>query len=426
MIFKGPLKDNAGKTVVAAGSELIQTNATRRRARIDALPGRGRHGQPAGVTGRAMAEEVAARLSGDSGTAAAPAFARRGDGVRRAAEAVLIPVGAVVVSLLLFGAFVAFAGVNPLSVYDDMVIGSVGSWFSFQNTLTRAAPLILTALCTALPAQIGLMIIGGEGAFVIGALAAVAAGLPLAAKVSPTAVEIVMAATGMAAGAAWIGMAGALRHWRGVNETISTLLLTYIGIALLNHMVEGAMRDPASLNKPASHALPDADMIGNIPGVDVNWGLVFGIVFCLVAYVLLFHTTFGFAARMVGGNPRAARLAGLPVGRIILLVTGLGGAAAGLAGMLEVAAVQGRASASIAAGYGFTGILVAFIARQNPLAVIPVAVLFGGIGASGGLLQRRLDLPDASVLVLQGIIFIVILASETLFGRFRIFRPKEA
>ena len=93
--------------------------------------------------------------------------------------------------------------------------------------------------------------------------------------------------------------------------------------------------------------------------------------------------------------------------------------------MVEVAAVQGRASATLAAGYGYTGILVAFIARQNPLAVIPVAILFGGIDASGGLLQRRLDLPDASVLVLQGIIFVVILASETLFGRFRIFRPKE-
>ena len=118
-----------------------------------------------------------------------------------------------------------------------------------------------------------------------------------------------MAAAGMLAGAAWIAFAGALRHWRGVNETISTLLLTYIGIAVLNHMVEGVMRDPASLNKPATHALPDADMIGSIPGMDVHWGLVFGIVFCIAAYVLFFRTTFGFAARMVGGNPRAARLA---------------------------------------------------------------------------------------------------------------------
>lgn len=347
------------------------------------------------------------------------------DAIGRAAEAVLIPLGALIVSLLLFGGFVAFAGVSPLDVYENMYLGSFGSWFSVQNTLTLASPLVLTALCTALPAQAELMVIGGEGAFVIGGLAAIAAGLPFAAVGPPALVQLGMAAVGMAAGASWIAFAGALRHWRGVNETISTLLLTYIGIAILNHVVEGVMRDPASLNKPSTHALPDADMIGNIPGTDVHWGLVYGLAFCVLAYVLFFHTTFGFGARMVGGNPRAARLAGLPVGRIIMIVTALAGAAGGLAGMVEVAAVQYRASASLAAGYGFTGILVAFIARQNPLAVVPVAILFGGINASGGLLQRRLDLPDASVLVLQGIIFVVILASETLFGRFRIFRPKE-
>ena len=375
-----------------------------------------------------MAEEAAAQVTPGPARAEAPAAARpprAGTGLGPVAEVVLIPLGALIVSLLLFGVFVSFAHVNPLDVYRYMVIGSVGSWFSFQNTLVRAAPLVLTALCTALPAQTGLMIIGGEGAFVIGGLASIAAGLPIASTASPLVVQLVMAAAGMGAGAIWIAMAGAVRHWRGVNETISTLLLTYNGIAILNHMVEGVMRDPDSLNKPASYALPDADMISAIPGTEVHWGLVYGIVFCVLAYILMFHTTFGFAARMVGGNTRAARLAGLPVGRIVLTVTALGGAAAGLAGMVEVAAVQGRASATLATGYGFTGILVAFLARQNPLAIIPVALLFGGIGASGGLLQRRLDLPDASVLVLQGIIFVVILASETLFGRFRIFRAKE-
>jgi ABC-type uncharacterized transport system permease subunit len=369
---------------------------------------------------------VAGVSAGDKPAIAPRRGASQRDAIGRAAEAVLIPLGALIVSLLLFGGFVAFAGVNPLDLYNNMILGSFGSWFSVQNTLTRASPLLLTALCTALPAQAGLMVIGGEGAFVVGGLAAIAAGLPLATVAPPALVQLGMAAVGMAAGAAWIAFAGALRHWRGVNETISTLLLTYIGIAILNHVVEGVMRDPASLNKPATHALPDADMIGSIPGMDVHWGLVYGFAFCVLAYVLFFHTTFGFAARMVGGNPRAARLAGLPVGRIVMIVTALAGAAGGLAGMVEVAAVQFRASASLAAGYGFTGILVAFIARQNPLAVIPVAILFGGINASGGLLQRRLDLPDASVLVLQGIIFVVILASETLFGRFKIFRPKES
>jgi general nucleoside transport system permease protein len=356
------------------------------------------------------------------GKTAVPSLLRESTG--RTAEAIVIPLGALVLSLILFGIFVAVAGANPLDVYSAMILGSVGSWFSIQNTLTHAAPLILTALCTALPAQTGLMIIGGEGGFVIGGLAAIAAGLSIANAAPAVVVQLVMATTGMLAGAGWIAFAGVLRQWRGVNETISTLLLTYIAIAVLNHLIEGVMRDPSSLNKPATHPLPDADMIGNIPGMDVHWGLVYGVVYCVFAYVLFFRTTFGFSARIVGGNPRAARLAGLPVGRIFIIASALGGAAAGLAGMLEIAAVQGRASATLAAGYGYTGILVAFLARQNPIAVIVVAMLFGGINASGGLLQRRFDLPDATVLVLQGIIFVTILASETLFGRFDIFRPK--
>jgi general nucleoside transport system permease protein len=134
---------------------------------------------------------------------------------------------------------------------------------------------------------------------------------------------------------------------------------------------------------------------------------------------------FGFAARVAGGNIRAAKVVGLGVGKLILIVCFLAGAAAGLAGMMEVAAVQGRTNANLAAGYGFTGILVAFLARQNPLAVIPVAVLLGGIGASGGLLQRRLGLPDASVLVLEGMIFVMVLASDTLYGRLRLFGGKS-
>lgn len=335
-------------------------------------------------------------------------------------SALALPVTAVAVSLALFGAFVALVGVDPVEMYQLMYRGAFGTWFSWQNTLTRAAPLILTALCTALPAQLGLVIIGGEGALVLGALAAAAAGMALngapAALVLPA-----MALAGMAGGALLIGGAGALRQWRGVNETISSLLLTYITIAVLNHMVEGPLKDPSSLNKPSTPPLADAYMIGTLPGSSVHWGLVAGIVCAVAAWVLMRRTTFGFAARMVGGNPRAARMAGLPVGRLLVVTTALAGAAAGLAGMVEVAAVHGRASASLVAGYGSTGILVAFLARQNPLAVIPVAVLFGGIGASGGLLQRRLDLPDASVLVLQGIIFVVLLASEAMRGRLRLF-----
>jgi simple sugar transport system permease protein len=324
--------------------------------------------------------------------------------------------------MVVFGLFVAALNQNPLEVYALIYRGAFASAFSWQNTLVRAAPLILTALCVALPAQVGLMVIGGEGALVLGGLAAAVIG-HLLGGAAPLAIELAMAAGAMAVGAAWIGLAGALRHYRGVNETISSLLLTYIAIAVFNHLVEGLLRDPASLNKPSTMPIGEANMLGHLPGLDVHWGLGFGVIFCVAMYVLVARTTVGFALRIVGGSGRAARLAGLPVGGLVLAACGLGGAAAGLAGMVEVAAVHGTANASLIAGYGYGGILIAFIARQQPLAIVPVAVLVGGISASGGMLQRRLDLPDATVLVLQGVAFMVILASEALYGRLKIFRP---
>jgi simple sugar transport system permease protein len=147
--------------------------------------------------------------------------------------------------------------------------------------------------------------------------------------------------------------------------------------------------------------------------------------FCLLAYVLMDHTIFGFAARMAGGNIRAAQGSGLPVGWLIVITCGIGGAAAGLAGMVEIAAVHGQANASLIAGYGFTGILVSFIARHHPLGIIPAAVLFGGLSAASGVLQRRLGLYDAAMLHFMGIIFVMILLFETLYGRFRVFLPKD-
>jgi len=345
--------------------------------------------------------------------------------LRSAAEAFVIPVAALAAAMVLFGVFMALIGQNPLEVYRLIWRGGFSSGFAWQNTLGRAAPLILTALCVALPAQAGLMVIAGEGALVFGGLAAAMVGYALAGG-APLIVKLAMAVCGMAAGGLWVAGVGMLRQYRGVNETISSLLLGYIAIAVFNHFVEGPLRDPASLNKPSTTPIGDANMVGTFPGLDVHWGLGFGLVFCLVTYVLVKHTTYGFALRIVGGNARAARLAGLPVGAIVLAACGLGGAAAGLAGMVEVAAVHGSANASLIAGYGYAGILVAFIARQNPLAIVPVAVLVGGISASGGMLQRRLDLPDATVLVLQGIAFMLILASETVYGRLKIFRPAKA
>jgi len=242
--------------------------------------------------------------------------------------------------------------------------------------------------------------------------------VPLAPSLGPAAL-VAGAIAGAAAGSAWFALAGFFRAHRGLNETISSLLLSYIAIAVFNHMVEGPLRDPSSLNKPSTLPLPDSAMIGQIPWLDVHWGLAIGVVACVIAQLALSRSTQGFALRVAGGNPRAAMLVGLPVGVLIVAACALGGAAAGLAGAIEVMAVHSAANASVLAGYGTTGILVAFMARQQPLAIVPVAILMGGIAAAGSLLQRRLDLPDATTLVLQGLLFVAILAGEAFMPKAR-------
>jgi general nucleoside transport system permease protein len=331
---------------------------------------------------------------------------------------------ALVCTLLLFGAFLLVQGQPAADALGLIAQGAFGSAFAWQNTLLRAAPLMLTALCVALPAQVGLIVIGGEGALALGGLAAAVLPQCLPQATPWFIATPLMALAAMLAGGLWIGAVGALRQWRGVNETISSLLMSYIAIAVFKFLVEGPLRDPASLNKPSTLPIPDAMSIGSLPGLDVHWGLFWGVLACLAAWVLVRHSTLGFAMRVAGGNVRAARLVGLPVSALALAACAMGGASAGLAGMFEVAAVQGSANASLLSGYGYAGILVAFAARQNPFAVIVCAMLIGGIESSGSLLQRRLDLPDAATLVLQGLLFANLLAWEALGPRIAQWRVK--
>ena len=334
-------------------------------------------------------------------------------------ETVLVPLGAMFAGLLVFGIFCAMLGVSPLLVYASIYKAGFGSWYSWQNTLVRASPLLLCGLCTAIPARAGIIVIGNEGAVVVGGLGAIAGGLATL-SFPPFLSLTVMVLCAMICGGLWIAFSVALQHYRGVSSVINGLLLSYLAIALMNQLLEGPMRDPSSLNNPASYPLTPDHRLGYFSGTHVHYGLIFGIVACLAAWFLIERTTFGFAMKIAGGNIRAAQLSGLPVGRLVVIAGFLGGACAGVAGMVEVAAVHGRANESLNAGYGYVGILVAFLARQNPIGVMLVSLLVGGLLASGGMLQRAHDLPDATISVLQGILFLFILLSDTVYGRFKL------
>ena len=331
-------------------------------------------------------------------------------------EGLMLPILSVALGVLAFGLFAWFGGYSPVQVWALLFKGAFGDAFSWQNSLQRAAPLILTGLCVAIPAQAGLIVIGGEGALVVGGLACAA--LPVFVNVPGGLLgtaEILLAS--FLAGGAWISLVGLMRQFKGVNETISSLLMSYIAINLFKFVVEDLMRDPASLNKPSTKPLADSLLIGGMWGYDVHWGLLWGLVLCVLAYLWLSLSTHGFATRVVGGNPKAAQLVGLPVNTLVVVACALGGGCAGLAGGIQVAAVHTAANASLIEGLGYTGILVSFVARHQPLALIPVAILLGGFGAAGSMLQRHLGLPDASVHVLLGLVLVITLASEAFRGR---------
>ena len=336
-------------------------------------------------------------------------------------ESVAVPAIAFLISMALFGGFCVAWGAPFWGVFSSIYRAGFGSWYSWQNSLLRAAPLMLCGLCTALPARAGIITVGNEGAFVVGGLAAAAAGL--STQSAPAFVSLLsMATAGAVAGGVWIALAAGLQHYRGVNAVISSLLLNYIAVALMLQLVEGPMRDPGSLNFPATYPISESHQLGRLFHSRVHIGLVFGVVACLLIWFLMEHTVLGMKVKIVGGNSRAASLVGLPLGAVILTASFIGGACAGLAGMVEVAAVHGRASHAIAAGYGYVGILVAFLSRQSPLRILIVSLILGALIASGGSLQRNLDLPDATIAVFEGIVFLLILASEALYGRIEWFR----
>ena len=334
----------------------------------------------------------------------------------------VVTIAAVLLAGLLWGVTAVFAGLPFFGALASLIEGGVGSAFAIEQALHFATPLLFTGLCVALPLHAGMTIIGGEGSLVLGGLAAAAA----AAAVPESWSLVVLLAAGAATGALWIVLSAAGRALRNVNEAISSLLLVYVAIAVLNHAIEGPLRDPESLDKPATALLPAAAMIPALPGFpSLHWGLPAGILLCLACYLAVVKSAPGLALRYTGANRRAAVYAGLPTAVIMIGAAAAAGAAAGLAGALEVATVHGRANASLAAGYGFTGILVCALARGNILGLLPAALLVGAIDAGGGLLQRRYGAPAASAAMMHGLIFLMLIAGEALRARVQLFRPGE-
>jgi simple sugar transport system permease protein len=327
------------------------------------------------------------------------------------------------VALVISGALIAIIGGDPWLVLRHIVDASFGSLGVLSDTLVKATPLMFTGLACAVAFRMRLWNIGAEGQLFLGAWGASAVVLVplLPPGVSPFVVVPVMLVAGMVAGALWGGLAGWLKARFGVNEIITTLMLNYIAIQWVRFWVFGPWSEGGfQLSKqfPREAWLPRltdfAKAVPDFGGLTVHLGLVIAIACAFLVWFWLARTRTGYEIRLIGDNPRAAHYAGIDIGRMVILVMLVSGGLAGLAGMSEVSGSVHRLQDGFSPGYGFTGVIIAYLARFNPFGVIVAAIAFGGLILAGREIQ-----PAGIPSMIQGIVLFCVICSDVLL-RYRV------
>jgi simple sugar transport system permease protein len=329
-----------------------------------------------------------------------------------------VPVAAFLLSLLVGAILIAVAGVDPLRAYRTVFEGAFGSLFNFSVTIRFMIPLVLTGLAVAVPLRCGLFNIGAEGQLLVGAVAA--AGTALFAPRLPLALHVTLALlAAAAAGSAWAALAGLMKALRGASEIITTIMLNFVALYLLQYLTLGPWKDPAafySVTKqfPASASLPS---LGARTAFDA--GIFVAAAALAICAVLLRASRFGFSLRVVGEGPRAAQHVGVPIGRTMVLAMAIGGAFAGWAGATEVLGVQHNLSAQFSPGYGFEAVGVALLGRGKVSGVLVAAFFFAALKSGTALMERVEGVPSSVALVLTAlpVIFVAVAVTGRAFFR---------
>jgi ABC-type uncharacterized transport system permease subunit len=349
--------------------------------------------------------------------ASAPAPRRRisADQASQIRAAIILPVVAVILAVLIGSIFIyaadlishkgAFEFAKPITAYAALVQGSLLGFDPIIDTLKQAAPLVLGGLAVALGFKAGLFNIGVQGQFLMGVLGSVAVGVALSKEPAWIAAPLALLA-GTLAGAAIGGIVGILKAFSGAHEVVTTIMLNYIAANILAAFVAGPLRVPKA-PAPVTFGVGNASLPIFL-GKTGHIGILVAIVAVVAIWWILYRTTLGFEIRTSGANPEAARYAGMRPRRIIILTMGIAGGLGGLAGAGELLGVTHQTQTSFATAVGFDSIAVALLARSNPLAIIPAALLFGAMRAGAGQMQIQAGTPRELVDVLQAMILLVL------------------
>ena len=330
---------------------------------------------------------------------------------------------ALVISFGLALLVIALSHGSPRAALSALADGAFGSAYAVADTLTKMTPLLLTGLGVAVAFRARLWNIGGEGQFLVGALAASALGAyALDGLPAPVLIPIILLA-GAAAGALWAGLAGWMRVARNVPEVISTIMLNFVAAQLLSYLVHGPMQE-ASHAQPASAPLPPSATLPFLwPGTTLHWGFALALLMAVFVSIYLNRTGAGFALRVVGANPDAASVSGLDVGRTRLVTMLWSGALCGLAGAVELSGVVGTLYENYSPGYGFAAVAVALLGRLNPYGIIASALFFGALAAGSGSMERTANISANLSYVLQAGTLLVLLGFQ--WVRWERRRPKD-
>src|SRR6267378_7177974 len=327
---------------------------------------------------------------------------------------IAVPVLAVVAGLMAGGVVMALGGHDPIGAYTSVWEGSLGSTDGLQSTLIKATPLMLTGLAVATALRVGLWNIGGEGQLIAGAIAATGVGLYVAQLPAPL-LLIAMLLAGCAGGAIWAAIAAIPRALIGLNEIIVTLFMNYVAILLMDHLIFGPWGDPKAFGFAYSRALPAAATLPLIPGTGVHVGLLLAILVALATWWLIERTPWGFSVRVSGGNPRTAEYLGLKIARRMVVVLAISGGIAGLAGAIEPTGVTNRLQEGISVNYGYSGVLIAFLARGRLLAVGLAAFLFAALVVGSYALQTT-GVAQPIATIIQALIIVFLLAGDAVLA----------
>jgi len=316
------------------------------------------------------------------------------------------------------------AKVNPFKAYGIIISASFGSFKGFSEVIVRATPLVLCGIAVAFSARMLLWNIGCEGQLVLGGVSAAGVALFISPFIPDILVIPLMILTGLLGGGLWALIPGILKSFWKVNEILTSLMLNYVAIFWFEHLYYGPWRDPEGRGFPGTAIFPLTAHLPRYPGTRIHLGIVFAVIAVILVYFIFSYTRWGYEIKVTGENPEAARYAGIKINRNIMQVMFLSGAISGLAGMAQTAGVFFRLQQGLASGYGYTGILVAFLSGLNPFLVIIVSILFGALFVGGDQLQMFLHIPASIGDVLQACILFCFLGGTALM-RYRIRLKKK-